>query len=107
MGLPTPPVTGAHEGISIVLSLATPLGLLRHFRYGSGEAPNLVPLNECFSRALQRKIGTRLLEGVARNHGRPDYSVSYPFLVSRFLLFPGLNGETRLARLDKAGAYVL
>jgi hypothetical protein len=52
MGRPTPPVTGAHEGLSIVLSLATSLGLLRQSRYGSGEAPNLVPLNECFSRAL-------------------------------------------------------
>src|SRR5215217_8533200 len=104
---PTQTVAGAHEGISIVLSLATSLGLLRQFRYGSGEAPNLVPLNECFSRALQRKIGTRLLEGVARNHGRPDYSVSYPLLVSRYLMVPGLNVETRQKRLDKAGAYLL
>lgn len=33
-------------------------------------------------------------------------SVSYSFLVSRYLMIPGLDMETRHKRLDKASAYL-
>jgi hypothetical protein len=34
-------------------------------------------------------------------------TLSYPFLVSRYLMVAGLNMETRHKRLDKASAYLL
>src|SRR5215210_3869110 len=87
--------------------LATTRSFLRQWRVGTGEGLDLVTLNDCFSRANYRRLGTQLPEEVARNHSCPDYSVSYPFLVPRYLMVPGLNVETRHKRLDKAGAYLL
>ena len=80
---------------------------LRRCRVGSGEGLDLVPLNDCFSSALYRRLGTYLPEELARNPGCPDYSVSYPFLVSRYLMVPGLDVETCHKRLDIASVYLL
>ena len=90
-----------------MLSLATTRSLLKQLRVGSGEGLDLVALKDCFSSARYRRLGTHLPEYVARNHGCPDYSVSYPLLVPRYLMIPGLDVETRHKRLDKASAYLL
>ena len=89
-----------------MLSLATSRSP-RQPRVGSGEGLALVAFNDRFSSGLYRRLSTHLPEEVARNPGCPDYSVSYPFLVSRYLMIPGFDLETRDLRLDKTSAYLL
>ena len=90
-----------------VLSLATTRSLLKQLRVGSGKGLDLVALKDCFNSAHYRRLGTHLPEEVARNTGCEDYSVSYPFLVSRYLMVPGLNVESWHLWLDPPSAYLL
>ena len=90
------------EGVA-VLSLASSRSLTQP-RVDSGEGLELVPLNDCFSIGIYRRLGTHLPEEVTRNTGCPAYSLSYPFLASRYLIVASLDAKACHKRLEHVGS---